>query len=324
MTNNYSSNSERRRRDADSDGSSDEDTPSPESSSMPAVAGSNAVKGSNTSYFNPDRTQNATAYNVRSNDEYNASHAKTQKVWVEDFHLFYSLAAVPQVSPDTSRSTIAEENGNPRKKSIPITIDRQQLDDKMSQMQRYITQDYRVGRRAYAQCPREGVDRVEARKSEIDRLTKGIGDRDNIDERLREEARLPEIRNLSRRRGRWRSSSGRSRSRSSHASTSPNNRTGFLHPEASRSIVRLAKQTFTFFLPLDASSQMIEKYWGAVYWLLDVGISPARLQTPADQDIEPSDLGRFQVQLFPQAPQATIHHAILGPTSSTRTASRND
>lgn len=269
-------NSERRRRVADSDSSSsDEDTLAPESSSSPAVAGSDPTGEPNSSYSDMDGTNKDTTNRETPSHGVKAAHAKTQDVWVEEFHLFYWIAAIPKSSPNSNRSTMFEENGYLKKKGMPMTINKQQLDNRMSQIQKYITQSYRVGRRAYAQCPKSGIDEVDARAGEINRVSKGKNDHDEINSRIRNrEVHLRRLeRSLERREGRRRSRSegSRSRSRSSRPTTSSSNdvEPGFLLPGTSRSLVRLAKQSFTFFLPLDSSSRMIEKYWGAVRWLLD-------------------------------------------------------
>lgn len=276
-------------------------------------------KGS-TTLFDTDTT-----YNMRSSDLANATRASTQDVWVEDFHLFYWLAAVSKVSRDASRLTTAEENENIRTKGIPVTIDNQQLNSRMSQMQKYLTRKSRVGRRAYAQCPRSGLDKVDARKAVIDRLAKGNDERGDTSSRRRArgmsdvEAPRRDLENLE-----GRSSSEEARSRSSRRSPSVISITGFLQPKTSRSVVRLAKQTFAFFLPLECSSRMVEKYWGAVCWLLDVSRSPERTELSADHNIESNSLERLRLLPPPRPPQTHVPHAVLGSPSSTRTATRHD
>ncbi|KAI4167662.1 MAG: hypothetical protein LQ343_007047 [Gyalolechia ehrenbergii] len=223
-----------RSRDTESaNSSSEEDSPDPARSESPTVVGSNPTVGPNqidlksqttdterkkgsTTLFDTDTT-----YNMRSSDLANATRASTQDVWVEDFHLFYWLAAVSKVSRDASRLTTAEENENIRTKGIPVTIDNQQLNSRMSQMQKYLTRKSRVGRRAYAQCPRSGLDKVDARKAVIDRLAKGNDERGDTSSRRRArgmsdvEAPRRDLENLE-----GRSSSEEARSRSSRRSPS--------------------------------------------------------------------------------------------------------
>ncbi|KAL9001792.1 MAG: hypothetical protein Q9188_005249 [Gyalolechia gomerana] len=230
----YNSKSRSRSRDTESaNSSSEEDSPDPARSESPTVVGSNPTVGPNqidlksqttdterkkgsTTLFDTDTT-----YNMRSSDLANATRASTQDVWVEDFHLFYWLAAVSKVSRDASRLTTAEENENIRTKGIPITIDNQQLNSRMSQMQKYLTRKSRVGRSAYAQCPRSRLDEVDARKAEIDRLAKGNVERGDTSSRRRargmSDVEVPrrDLENLE-----GRSSSEEARSRSSRRSPS--------------------------------------------------------------------------------------------------------
>ncbi|KAL9028260.1 MAG: hypothetical protein Q9196_003346 [Gyalolechia fulgens] len=215
MANRDGSNGKRRRRDSGSDSSSSgENSVELESSSSPAAVGSNPTVDSSQTALKPDATKikrkkgrtpipesNAT-YNMRSGDRASTTGAERQDVWAEDFHLFYWLAAVPRASKDTSRSTVFEQDENIGKKGIPMTIDNQQLKSRMSQLQKYRNQRYRVGRRAYAQCPMSGLAEVDAREAEIQRLAKGNDEREEPPSRRRArgtsdaEARRGHIENL--------------------------------------------------------------------------------------------------------------------------------
>ncbi|KAL8932385.1 MAG: hypothetical protein Q9211_006344, partial [Gyalolechia sp. 1 TL-2023] len=263
-------NGKRRRRDSGSDSSSSgENSVELESSSSPAAVGSNPTVDSSQTALKPDATKikrkkgrtpipesNAT-YNMRSGDRASTTGAETQDVWAEDFHLFYWLAAVPRASKDTSRSTVFEQDENIGKKGIPMTIDNQQLKSRMSQLQKYRNQRYRVGRRAYAQCPMSGLAEVDAREAEIQRLAKGNDEREEPPSRRRArgtsdaEARRGHIENLEedleRMSGQRRSSSEESRGRRIRRSPSVFVIRGVPQPETSSSLNQSALRDFAYY-----------------------------------------------------------------------------
>ncbi|KAL8834003.1 MAG: hypothetical protein Q9170_003977 [Blastenia crenularia] len=174
----------------------------------------------------------------------------------KDFHLFYWLVALP-----------------------PATVDSQSVKTKVAQMQGYLTKHSRLGPLAYNKCPLSNINTIQTRLAEIGRSADGKKDRMDtyerqcVDELVQEESRIRDARERTRYRGRQKSSS----EEGSRRRRSPRSVSGIITKEEeedvfflkeSRKIVRLAKQIFEFFFPLDYPSKMTGKYWGAILWLL--------------------------------------------------------
>ncbi|KAL8936945.1 MAG: hypothetical protein Q9216_004676 [Gyalolechia sp. 2 TL-2023] len=288
----------RRRGSGSSKSSSEDDSPILTHDDSPTVIGSHPIADHIQNLFNSEMTdterkkKKSTAFETDTSA--NTAGTKTQDVWVDDFHLFYWLAAVSKLPKVTGRPTTSQDIPQ---KGISLTVDNRQMKNRMSQIQDYLTQKNHVGR-AYALCPTSGLDEVEARKEEISRLAKGnISSRrgtgmSGLDEVLEKgegmRGRRRSISQGSKSRSPRRNPSGRLRDRrrptseeSRRSPSLPRNPSlprrsaytihidGFHDSQSSRQIVRLAKQIFTFFFPLEYSSRMTGKYWGAVRQLLD-------------------------------------------------------
>ncbi|KAL8725602.1 MAG: hypothetical protein Q9181_006356 [Wetmoreana brouardii] len=258
--------------------------------SIPTVAGRNSKENLDT-HKEPTAQRGKTAPQALDSDHIKrmpsgkkttATQTRIQKVCVEQFHVFYWQTAVHESSNGHKRPSIPGENRRMSTKGTSTTIDTHLLDEKISQMHTYLTT-----RRAYIQCPLSNLHEVEASRENIGRKGPRLASESEPRFRQRQEkalndakraAEYRENRHPSRSRRNGSASDGSSVSSrdgqsSSEVYSSKVSKTRYsylLPPSQANSTVRLSKQCFEFFFPLGHSSQMTQKYWGAVHWLLHV------------------------------------------------------
>lgn len=168
---------------------------------------------------------------------------------LKDFHLFLWLTAVPEKAEDTkvesgkhSKSGLNVKN-TLRADSVgrSFEVDISRLGTLFSDMEQFLCSANFKNRRAYKQCRSRTLQEVEARLAEFEGEEK--------QEKEEEEDR----------KGRGEGRDREYLSRDSHVKAREH-----------KKFVRTAKEAFQFFLPLHYTSGVIEKYWGAVYYMIDV------------------------------------------------------
>ncbi|KAL8685314.1 MAG: hypothetical protein Q9218_007844, partial [Villophora microphyllina] len=275
--------------------------------SSPTVAGSNSRQDQGSAYMRPEVSTTVNPDNpipVKSpsiaKDSQHHEHpktvpAETEEIRVTDFHLFYWLAAVPGSSKDKGCSGSGGKPSAHRKKKqtlgegLSFTIDHQKLQDRISQMHNYIADSTRIGSRAYAQCPASSLSCVQDRMAKMQAQINSEDDGEDMARSGRGKAGDDFIifarDDTGQYKSRQRSSSDSSRHPRSRRRSPPEPTRseyeysrrreeeatlhGARHRDNSKIIVRLVKQIFDFFFPLDHTSKMVKEYWGAVFWLLD-------------------------------------------------------
>lgn len=283
------------------EGSGHEDGSSQEArSTSPTVAGSNQKP--NTNPIDPDSrvvdpekqpsepTQFTFTETGQTRPQKTASvpRARFQEIADKSFHLFYWLSAVPEYR-DADRHRDHDADQQPSKEYISFTLDNQGLEQRVSQLQKYLKMKSRTGHRAYIRCPSHSLDDVEDQKTEIIRLTRERERTKNDRAEEDIESELRAVRAARRYSQRYKGKDFRSR-RSSESATPPDLYRGRRslsgsskstdvvitvkpNSKVAKSIVRIAKQLFVFFFPLAYSSSMTSKYWGALHWLLQVSFN---------------------------------------------------
>ena len=83
-------------------------------------------------------------------------------VRVDDFHLFYWLAATPTKTTQKNCSPAASGEERDRREGISFTLDDQSLRQCIAQMQTYLKRKNKTSQRAYARCPSRSLDEAEA------------------------------------------------------------------------------------------------------------------------------------------------------------------
>lgn len=169
-----------------------------------------------------------------------------------------------------------------------FTVDVKRLESLFSDMQRLIYASGSKRRRAYKNCPSHTYEEVEARLEYLEKETKeGLGEESDhgrrpgsFDRGERSDGRGRRTRSRENRRYTNRDKetrSSRSHDRGSSGTSSSSSRS----PENAekqqakkrkqrRRVFALAKRVFEFYLPLYCASEIVAKFWGALYHIIEV------------------------------------------------------
>ena len=101
------------------------------------------------------------------------NYANVQFVGIDEFHLFYWLAAVPMLHTDKHRSSAIDGRERKQKAAICLSLDNEKLLQSTNQVQAYLKRKNKIGKRAYAQGPCHSLDDVEAFAAERSSETNG-------------------------------------------------------------------------------------------------------------------------------------------------------
>ncbi|KAL8886361.1 MAG: hypothetical protein Q9192_006499, partial [Flavoplaca navasiana] len=167
--------------DPDSSNSSDEEEPSPNTndetrSGSPTIAGSTPAQpqnmtGSRSMTLDPEHRiadtdlPNPEGKIKRPKESAKTDNADVQVVGIDEFHLFYWLAAVPIIHTDKISPAIDGREWK-QKAAVYLFLNHRRLLQNTNQVQAYLKRKNRIGRRAFAQCPCHSLDDVEALAAE--------------------------------------------------------------------------------------------------------------------------------------------------------------
>lgn len=78
------------------------------------------------------------------------NYANVQFVGIDEFHLFYWLAAVPMLHTDKHRSSAIDGRERKHKAAICLSLNNEKLLQSTNQVQAYLKRKNKIGKRAYA------------------------------------------------------------------------------------------------------------------------------------------------------------------------------
>ena len=205
----------------------------------------------------------------------------TFKASLSRFHLFFWLTAIPgevsepRDSPKGNEAVDIAQHTHEKERSF--LIDTHKLGVLISEMERYFSSSEFKHRHIYKRCPSSTLLDVETRLSELVQELKverrdvgGNAERKAPDEsgrNLASSSKSNDVNEEYLKRKSLERPEGKSHSRRGSSSHHQDSRAKTLAKvlRKKKDFVRTARQLFQFFLPLDYTSNMAGKFWGAVY-----------------------------------------------------------